>query len=87
MAKSLFNFKSHAEAWKQADADAPVSRETLLKVQQMHNYPMVTKDDFRFFVLMNYIKAIAKITDKSKDATFLDRIQDNILQSAEKFLK
>jgi len=82
-----YGFKSHFEAINKADKNTPISIDTLRELQAMHNYPITTKEDFRFFVLMNHIRAIVRRLDDSKEASFLNRIQDNILLSAEKFLK
>jgi hypothetical protein len=81
-----YGFKSKPEALKKADENSPVSRELLNRVSSMHNYPLRTKDDFRWFVLFNHINAIDAKLDKSKENTFLQRIQQNIRISAEKYL-
>jgi len=78
--------KNYAEAWQAANKEVPVSRETLNKVNNMHNYPLRTKDDFRWFVLFNYISAIDDKLNNGKENTYLQQIQKNIRISAEKYL-
>jgi hypothetical protein len=81
-----YGFKTHAEAWQKANKESPVSRELLKEVGNMHNYPLRTKDDFRWFVLFNYINTIDAKLDRSKENSFLQRVQQNIRISAEKYL-
>lgn len=80
-------FKTHVEAWQAADKDSPIGIDLLNRVREMHNTPLETKEDFRFFVLFNHIRAIHRSLNRTVDDTFLQRIQDNILYSAEKHLE
>jgi|GEM_PF-4677607 len=80
-------FKSYADAWEEANKANPVSRGLLHEINNMHNTPMQTKDDFRWFVLFNYIEAIDVKLNRGKQNSFLRHIQRNIRISAEKYLK
>jgi len=52
----------------------------------MLNYEVTTLEDFRWFVLMNHVRSIDRAVNKSKESTYLQRIQENILYAAEKIL-
>lgn len=80
-------FASYAEAWKEANKTNPVSREFLHEINNMHNYPIRTKEDFRWFVLFNYIDSIDAKLNRGKENSFLRHIQRNIRISAEKYMK
>jgi uncharacterized phage-associated protein len=84
--RNRYKFKTHTEAWQEADKDSPVSRELLNDVKNMHNYPIRTKEDFRWFVLFNHVRSIDSKLNHSVESTFLQRIQENIRISAEKYL-
>jgi len=84
--QNLYGIKNHTEAWQKADEDSPVGRELLNDVKNMHEYPMRTKEDFRWFVLFNYVRSIDAKLNRSVESTFLQRIQENIRVSAEKYL-
>ena len=87
--KNPLGFKDHVEAWKKADEQYPPTKETLDGLIGSHGHicRFETKNDIRFFVLFNHLRHIANQLDRSKEHTFLERIQDNILHAAEKFMK
>lgn len=85
--KSEFGLKNHKEAWEKADVDFPRTKEMLQQMQVRHNIPLQTKEDVRFYVLMNRIRSIDAKLNNTVDDTYLQRIQDNILIAAEWFLK
>jgi len=84
-----YDFKNHTEAWKKADEQYPPTKEMLASLIDSHGHinRLETKNDVRFFVLFNHLRHIAGQLDRSKHHTFLERIQDNILHAAEKFMK
>lgn len=85
--KSIYGFKDYSEVIKKADSDTPATMGTLRRIDAMHDYPIKTKEDVRFYVLMNHIRSIHETLNKGLDMDYLRRIQDNILFAAEKFLK
>lgn len=84
--KNIYGVKTHMDAWQKADENSPVSRELLKNLNDMTNYPLRTKEDFRWFVLFNHINSIDRKLNRSVESTFLQRIQENIRISAEKYL-
>lgn len=79
--------RSHYDAWHFADEEYPINVETLKKINLGENNPMLTKEDFRWFVLLNMLRSILYELNDSIERTYLQRIQDNILASAERYLK
>lgn len=79
-------FKTHSDAWCAADVKWPDNFESLLKVHKSHNYDISTLEDFRWFVLFNIVRSIDRKVNKSKVDTYLQRIQENILDAAHKLI-
>lgn len=85
--QSSSQFKNYAEAIRKADETTPANMETLIRLNNKNNYPIKTKEDVRFYVLINYIRSIDEALNKTLEDAYLRRIQDNILYAAEMYLK
>jgi hypothetical protein len=83
--KNPGGFKDYSDAMRKAHEDAPVTLETIRDL--MHSCNLKTKEEVRFFVLMNYIRSIDESLNKDLESKYLRRIQDNLLLAAEKFLE
>jgi hypothetical protein len=79
-------FKNHMQAWQEADKAHPGNMKTLIDIHKMNNYDLSTLEDYRWFVLFNVVFAIDRKVNHSKQHTYLQRIQENILFAAHKFL-
>jgi 6-pyruvoyl-tetrahydropterin synthase len=82
-----YGFKNHSDAWQKAEKEYPPTKEMLARLIASHSYPLETKNDVRFFVLFNHIRHIAGELDRGLEHAYLERIQDNILLAAERFMK
>ena len=79
-------YKNYCEAIDRADAEYPASP-GLIKSMTSTTNSLQTKNDFRWFVLFNFVRSIDEKLNKSKEDVFLRRVQFNILEAAERFLK
>ena len=85
--ESSYGFKSYAEAASAAIEKCPVELESLQKISQMINYPLRTKEDFRWFVLFNILFSLARKIEPELDDYFSLEIQKRIHTTAEMFLQ
>jgi hypothetical protein len=80
--KNPYGFKNYIEARDKADTEYPANPETLKSLNELK-----TKEDVRFYVLMNYIRSIDGALNTTLEDAYLRRIQENILYVGEKFLQ
>lgn len=85
--KTPCDFKTNAEAIAAAIQKYPVSPDLLNNVRISHSDPIITRDDFRWFVLFNLLFSLSRHIENTPEDAYLNEIQNRILISANLFLK